>query len=82
MVVGDLQLDTRAMRASRAGRALTRTARELALLELLMAAPDRLLSRESILANVWGINEDPFANVVDVYIRRLRSKVDDGLPSR
>ena len=78
LVVADLELDTRAMRASRAGRAITLTARELALLELLMSAPGRLFSRERILANVWGTNEDPLTNVVDVYIRRLRSKVDEG----
>lgn len=76
--VADLSLDLEAMRASRGGRALTLTARELALLELLMRAPGRLFSRERILANVWGLNEDPLTNVVDVYIRRLRSKIDDG----
>ena len=78
LIVADLELDTRAMRASRAGRALALTARELALLELLMSAPGRLFSRERILANVWGTHEDPLTNVVDVYIRRLRSKVDEG----
>jgi DNA-binding response OmpR family regulator len=57
---------------------LSLTARELALLELLMRAPGRLFSRERILSNVWGLNEDPLTNVVDVYIRRLRSKIDDG----
>lgn len=78
LVVADLELDTRAMRASRAGRPLALTARELALLELLMSSPARLFSRERILANVWGTNEDPLTNVVDVYIRRLRSKIDEG----
>ena len=78
LIVADLELDTRSMRASRAGRALALTARELALLELLMSAPGRLFSRERILANVWGTHEDPLTNVVDVYIRRLRSKVDEG----
>lgn len=76
--VADLVLDTRAMRATRAGRPITLTARELALLELLMSAPGRLFSRERILSNVWGINEDPLTNVVDVFIRRLRSKIDEG----
>jgi DNA-binding response OmpR family regulator len=52
------------------------TAKELALLELLMSAPGRLFSRERILSNVWGIDSDPLTNVVDVYIRRLRSKLD------
>lgn len=76
--VADLELDLDAMRASRAGVPLAMTARELALLELLMSAPGRLFSRERILANVWGTNEDPLTNVVDVYVRRLRSKIDDG----
>lgn len=76
--VADLRLDRNTMRASRAGKALPLTARELALLELLMSAPGRLFSRERILTNVWGISEDPLTNVVDVYIRRLRSKIDEG----
>lgn len=77
-VIADLVLDLRTMRAKRAGKVLKLTARELALLELLMSAPGRLFSRERILANVWGTNEDPMTNIVDVYIRRLRSKVDEG----
>jgi DNA-binding response OmpR family regulator len=76
--VGDLALDLVAMRATRAGQPLVLTARELALLELLMSAPGRLFSRERILSTVWGTNEDPLTNVVDVYIRRLRNKIDDG----
>jgi len=78
LVVDDLVLDRETMRVSRAGKPVTLTARELALLELLMSAPGRLFSRERILANVWGTNEDPLTNVVDVYIRRLRSKIDEG----
>ncbi len=78
--VADLELDRDRMQARRAGQALTLTARELALLELLMSAPGRLFSRERILANVWGTHEDPLTNIVDVYIRRLRSKVDEGHP--
>ena len=78
--VDDLTLDRETMRASRNGRAIELTARELALLELLMSAPGRMFSRERILANVWGTNEDPLTNIVDVYIRRLRAKIDDGHP--
>ena len=74
----DLVLDRDSMKATRAGQMLTLTARELALLELLMSAPGRLFSRERILASVWGTSEDPLTNVVDVYIRRLRSKIDEG----
>ena len=81
LVVADLELDRDRMQASRAGMTLQLTARELALLELLMSAPGRLFSRERILANVWGTNEDPLTNIVDVYIRRLRSRIDvEGLP--
>lgn len=76
--VADLELDRATMKATRGGRILALTARELALLELLMSAPGRLFSRERILANVWGVNEDPLTNVVDVYIGRLRSKIDEG----
>ena len=42
-----------------------------------MSSPGRVFSRQRILTNVWGIDEDPLTNVVDVYIRRLRSKVDE-----
>ena len=75
--VADLSLDRDTMRVSRGGQPLDLTAREMALLELLMSAPGRLFSRERILANVWGAHEDPLTNVVDVYIRRLRAKVDE-----
>ncbi|MPM95682.1 Transcriptional activator protein CopR [bioreactor metagenome] len=64
------------MQATRGGSILQLTAKELALLELMMSAPGRLFSRERILANVWGVSEDPLTNVVDVYIRRLRAKID------
>ncbi len=74
---GDLVLDRQSMRVTRAGRPISLTAKELALLELLMSSPGRLHSRERILANVWGTYEDPLTNVVDVYIRRLRKKIDE-----
>lgn len=80
LAVDDLVLDLTSMRASRGGQALNLTARELALLELLMSAPGRMFSRERILSSVWGHSEDPLTNVVDVYIRRLRSKIDDERP--
>jgi two-component system, OmpR family, response regulator len=52
------------------------TAREFSLLELLMRSPGRVLTRTQILEHVWGYDFDPQTNVVDVYVRRLRSKVD------
>ena len=82
LVVADLIFDREKMQVSVAGVALVLTAKELALLELLMSAPSRLFSRERILANVWGSHEDPLTNVVDVYIARLRAKIDkEGQPS-
>jgi DNA-binding response OmpR family regulator len=76
--VSDLALDRERMQVSRAGHPIALTAKELALLELLMSAPGRVFSRERILANVWGTYEDPLTNIVDVYVRRLRAKIDDG----
>ena len=80
LAVADLVFDRERMAVTRGGVPLALTAKELALLELMMSAPGRLFSRERILANVWGAQEDPLTNIVDVYIRRLRAKVDDGRP--
>lgn len=78
--VADLVLDRERMEVTRAGKPVALTAKELAFLELLMAAPGRVYSRERILSNVWGTNEDPLTNIVDVYVRRLRAKIDEGHP--
>jgi DNA-binding response OmpR family regulator len=74
--VGVIELDRTTMRVTRDGEEIILTARELALLELFLSAPGRVLSRERILSNVWGVDEDPLTNVVDVYVRRLRAKLD------
>jgi DNA-binding response OmpR family regulator len=78
--VADLVLDRERMQVTRADKPVALTAKELAFLELLMTAPGRVYSRERILSNVWGTNEDPLTNIVDVYVRRLRAKIDDGHP--
>lgn len=78
--VADLVLDRERMQVTRAGQPIALTAKELAFLELLMSAPGRVYSRERILSNVWGTNEDPLTNVVDVYVRRLRAKIDEDHP--
>ncbi|WP_270937777.1 response regulator transcription factor [Falsiroseomonas oryzae] len=75
--VADIVFDRDAMAVSRGGRGIELTAKEMALLELLMAAPGRVFSRERILSHVWGVSEDPLTNVVDVYIRRLRRKLEE-----
>jgi DNA-binding response OmpR family regulator len=77
IAVGDLVFDRDRMEVKRGDIGLSLTARELALLELLMSAPGRMFSRERILSNVWGLDADPLTNVVDVYIRRLRAKLDE-----
>jgi DNA-binding response OmpR family regulator len=74
--VADLHLDLDSMRVFRGDEEISLTAKELALLELMMRSVGRLFSRERILSNVWGLNEDPLTNIVDVYIRRLRNKID------
>jgi DNA-binding response OmpR family regulator len=76
LVVGTLELNLETMQVKREDKVVSLTAKELAVLELLMSSPQKVFSRERILATVWGINEDPLTNVVDVYIRRLRKKVD------
>lgn len=76
--LADLVFDREKMRVERANQFVNLTAKELAMLELLMRYPGRLYSRERILSNVWGANEDPLTNVVDVYISRLRAKIDSG----
>ncbi|HWY30576.1 MAG TPA: heavy metal response regulator transcription factor [Candidatus Acidoferrum sp.] len=75
--VADLQLDTVRRRATRAGSRLELTAKEFALLELLARRQGEPLSRTIIAEQVWDVNFDSDFNVLEVAIRRLRSKVDD-----
>jgi two-component system copper resistance phosphate regulon response regulator CusR len=73
----DLQLDLPRRKATRAGAKLDLTAKEFALLELLMRRQGEPLSRAIIAEQVWDVNFDSDFNVLEVAIRRLRSKVDD-----
>jgi two-component system copper resistance phosphate regulon response regulator CusR len=72
---GDVTLDLRSRRASIAGRSVDLTARQFAMLEVLVRHPDQVLSREQLLSHVWGYDFDPGSNVVDVYVGRLREKL-------
>jgi DNA-binding response OmpR family regulator len=76
--VGDLLLNTASHTASRAGETVILTAKEYALLEFLVLNQDRVVGREQIAQHVWDESFDPITNVIDVYIRRLRAKIDDG----
>jgi DNA-binding response OmpR family regulator len=79
---GDLEMDLDAHEARRGGLAVELSAREFALLRLLIERAGKVLSRETILLAVWGQDADPLTNVVDVYISHLRTKLDGGESSR
>ena len=74
--VADLTLDTLTHKAQRGGATIELTAREYRLLEFLMGSADRPCGRMMILEKVWDYDFDPGTNLVDVYIRRLREKID------
>jgi two-component system, OmpR family, copper resistance phosphate regulon response regulator CusR len=75
---GDLTLNTASHAAARAGTPVSLTAKEYALLEFLVLNQDRVVGRERIAQHVWDESFDPFSNVIDVYIKRLRRKIDWG----
>ena len=77
VTVADLTVDLAAKRVTRAGRQIELTAKEFALLELFVSQTDRVVDRAAITAHVWDENHDPFTNVLEVLVRRLRRKIDD-----
>ena len=74
----DLELDLLRRRASRGGRHIDLTAKEFALLELLLRRQGEVLPRSLIASQVWDMNFDSDTNVIEVAMRRLRAKIDDG----
>lgn len=74
--VGDLSLNLITRDVRRGGQPIDLAPREFNLLELLMRSPGRVYTRTQILEHVWGYDFDPQTNVVDVYIRRVRQKID------
>ena len=78
VTIADLEIDLAARRARRGGRVIELTAKEFALLECFALHPDEVLDRATITAHVWDDNHDPFTNVLEVLVRRLRRKLDDG----
>ena len=76
--VGDLVIDTAAQKAWRGDSVIKLTPKEYALLEYLARNVGTLVGRAAIAEHVWDENFDPMSNVIDVYIRRLRAKMDDG----
>ena len=80
--LADLEVDLGAHRVSRAGRGIELTAKEFALLECFVLHRDQVVDRAAITAHVWDENHDPFTNVLEVLMRRLRRKIDDGFEPR
>jgi DNA-binding response OmpR family regulator len=75
--LSDLQLNVDTHEVKRGDTVIDLTPKEFALLECFMRMPGKVLSRTRILEQVWGYSADPLTNVVDVYIRQLRRKIDD-----
>ena len=77
LLVGDLELDRLTQQVKRKGHRIELTTKEYQLLEYLMQNPGRVLSRNMIIEHVWDQSFDGFTNIVDVYVRHLREKVDE-----
>jgi two-component system copper resistance phosphate regulon response regulator CusR len=80
ITVADLVLDTGAQSASRGGRAIPLTTKEYALLEFLARNAGRVVGRAEIAEHVWDETFDPFSNLIEVYINRVRRKIDADSP--
>jgi two-component system, OmpR family, copper resistance phosphate regulon response regulator CusR len=80
--VADLELDLASRRVSRGGQRIQLTAKEFSLLELLMRSRGEVLPRSLIASQVWDMNFDSDTNVIDVAIRRVRAKIDDGFDAK
>ncbi|HTV79046.1 MAG TPA: response regulator transcription factor [Steroidobacteraceae bacterium] len=80
--VGDLELNRLTQQVRRSGQRIELTAKEFALLEYLLCSPGRVFSRAMILNHVWDQSFEGVTNIVDVYVRYLRKKVDEPFPVR
>ena len=80
--VADLEVDLEAHRVRRAGKSIELTAKEFALLEFFVLHTGQVVDRAAITAHVWDENHDPFTNVLEVLVRRLRRKIDDDYPTK
>lgn len=80
--IADLEIDRLAHQVRRNGTAIKLTAKEYALLEYLASNPGRVLSRTMIIEHVWDQSFEGLTNIVDVYVRQLRAKLDDNFPKK
>lgn len=75
--IGNLEIDTTAQKVRRGGAEISMTAKEYALLEFFVRNANRVVGREEISEHVWDETFDPFSNLIEVYVNRLRQKIDD-----
>ena len=80
--VGDLEMDLAARKVTRSGERINLTPKEFSLLEYLVRHRDTVVTRTMIAEHVWDQHFDSFTNVIDVYIRYLRSKIDDAFTTK
>jgi two-component system copper resistance phosphate regulon response regulator CusR len=80
--VGDLEMDRILQQVKRGGKRIELTPKEYSLLEYLATHPGRVLSRTMIIEHVWDQSFEGLTNIVDVYVRHLRRKVDDPFPTK
>ena len=78
--VADLEIDLLHQQVRRSGRRIELTPKEYALLEYLASNPKRVVSRTMIMEHVWDQSFEGLTNIVDVYVRHLRAKIDDPFP--
>jgi two-component system copper resistance phosphate regulon response regulator CusR len=82
ILISNLELNRLTHQVSRGGQSIELTAKEYALLEYLLSSPSRVFSRTMILEHVWDQSFEGVTNIVDVYVRHLRRKVDDPFPTK
>lgn len=80
--VGDLEVDRLSKQVRRGGKRIDLTAKEYSLLEYFATNPGRVFSRTMIIEHVWDESFEGLTNIVDVYVRHLREKVDDAFPTK
>ncbi len=80
--VADLELDPVARKVTRAGKEITLTGKEYALLEYMMRNEGKVLTEVMLIEHIWDMNFDPLTNVVNVYIHHLRQKIDKGFEKK
>jgi DNA-binding response OmpR family regulator len=74
--IADLEMDVNTKTVTRSGKRIVLTAKESSLLEIFLKNKEKLLTRDFIIENVWGIDFDPSTNIIDVYVNYLRKKID------